>query len=414
MPRTLFYSWQSDLPNNLNRGRIRRAIDDAVAELNKDVDVEDAIRVDQDTQDEPGTPPITDTILRKIEECSVFVPDVSFVVGGEEGRPSPNPNVMIEHGYALSVCGDRRFVPVFNTAFGNWEDLPFDMRHKRRPILYKATEDLDEDERREVRQTLSREILGALEVMAGAGLLETPEVAPQGYVPVEAKDGLGASFLGPGEGLGMNRDEFGTGDDQPLRLREGSKIYMRLWPTEARQEYKNVEVRDLVQKAQLRPMCSNRSGGWSYARNRYGAFSFYAFKGDLSLVIGVTELFKTGEIWGIDTYYLSKVDEDSPTRYVPTTVVMEELVDTLANYLAMARDHLGLAPPLRLKVGMVGVAGYRLAVPRQSFIGSFAGDILEDTIDCETQIDSYDLDTQQYLKPFFDRMFDAAGVLRRQ
>ncbi len=58
MPSTLFYSWQSDLPNNLNRGLIRRAIDDAVAELNKDVDVEDAIRVDQDTQDEPGTPPI--------------------------------------------------------------------------------------------------------------------------------------------------------------------------------------------------------------------------------------------------------------------------------------------------------------------------------------------------------------------
>ena len=183
MPSTLFYSWQSDLPNNLNRGLIRRAIDDAVAKLNKDVGVEDAIRVDQDTQDEPGTPTITDTILRKIEECSVFVPDVSFVVGGAEGRPSPNPNVMIEHGYALSVCGDRRFVPVFNTAFGNWEDLPFDMRHKRRPILYKATEDLGEDERREVRQALSREILGALEVMAGAGLLETTGVAAKARSP---------------------------------------------------------------------------------------------------------------------------------------------------------------------------------------------------------------------------------------
>ena len=183
MPSTLFYSWQSDLPNNLNRGLIRRAIDGAVAELNKDVNVEDAIRVDQDTQDEPGTPPITDTILRKIEECSVFVPDVSFVVGGEEGRPSPNPNVMIELGYALSVCGDRRFVPVFNAAFGKWEHLPFDMRHKRRPILYEATEDLDEDKRREVRQALSREILGALEVMAGAGLLETTGVAAKARSP---------------------------------------------------------------------------------------------------------------------------------------------------------------------------------------------------------------------------------------
>ena len=161
-------------------------------------------------------------------------------------------------------------------------------------------------------------------------------------------------------------------------------------------------------------MCSNRAGGWSYGRNRYGSFSFYAFQSDLSLVIGVTELFNTGEIWGIDTYYLSLVDEDSPTRYVPTTVVMEELVVTLGNYLAVARDHLGLTPPLGLKVGMVGVAGYRLTVPRQSFIGSFAGDILENTIDCETQIDSYDLDTQRCLEPFFDRMFDTAGVPRGQ
>lgn len=410
MPRTLFYSWQSDLPNNLNRARIRRAIDDAVAELNKDLDVEDAIRVDQDTQGAPGSPPITDTILRKIEECGVFIPDVTFIAGGKEDRPTPNPNVMIEYGYALKVCGDKRIIPVFNTAFGRWEDLPFDMRHKRRPILYEAADGMSDEQRREARQDLSKKLLAALQTVAAANLLDTVSIVEEGFRPAEAQDSLGASFLRPGEGLGMNRDEFEPGDDQSLQLRGGSKIYMRLWPTEARQEYNNVEVRDLVQKAKLRPMCSKRSGGWSYARNRYGAFSFYAFRSDLSLVIGVTELFKTGEIWGIDTYYLSLVDEDSPTRYVPTTVVMEELVDTLANYLAMARDHLDLAPPLRLKVGMVGVAGYRLAVPGQSF----AGDILENTIDCETQIDSYDLDAQQYLKPFFDRMFDAAGELRPQ
>lgn len=48
MPITIFYSWQSDLPNNLNRGLIRHALDDAVGKINADLAVEDAIRIDQD------------------------------------------------------------------------------------------------------------------------------------------------------------------------------------------------------------------------------------------------------------------------------------------------------------------------------------------------------------------------------
>jgi len=147
MPITIFYSWQTDHPNNLNRGLIRSALDDAVGKINADLAVEDAIRIDQDTQDTPGSPAITDTILRKIEECEVFVPDVTFVVGSDEDRPSPNPNVMIEYGYALKVCGDQRIIPIFNTAFGDWEKLPFDMRHKRRPRLYEASGELDKEYR---------------------------------------------------------------------------------------------------------------------------------------------------------------------------------------------------------------------------------------------------------------------------
>ena len=135
MAISIFYSWQSDLLNNTNRSLIRRALDDAVKKINIDLSVEEPIRVDQDTQDIPGSPPITETILQKIAECSVFVPDVSFVVGRKEGRLSPNPNVMIEYGYALKVCGDARIIPIFNEASGDWEMLPFDMRHKRRPRL---------------------------------------------------------------------------------------------------------------------------------------------------------------------------------------------------------------------------------------------------------------------------------------
>ena len=412
MPSILFYSWQSDLPNNCNRGLIRRAIDDAVAQLNRELDVEDAVRVDQDTQGEPGSPAIADTILRKIEECTVFIPDVTFIVGSGEARPTPNPNVMVEYGFALRVCGDSRILPVFNSALGRWEDLPFDMRHKRRPILYEANKEMSDEQRREARQELSKQLFAALQVMGEANLLGDVTGRTADFVPAEENDGLGASFLEPDELLGMDRDEMGRRGDSPLRLRDGSKIYLRLWPTELRGEYGNVEVRNIVQAGQLRPMCSGRSGGWSYARNGYGAFSYYTFRNDLESVVGVSQLFRTGEIWGIDTYLLSHTDQATNTRYIPTTMVISELTDTLGNYVGVARDTLGLTPPLGMKVGMAGIANYRLGVPLRRYLHPYTGDVYENTIEYDTRIESYDIDAGECLAPFFDRMYDVAGVRR--
>jgi len=58
-----------------------------------------------------GSPPIVDTILAKIAACDVFVPDVTFMPASGERR-TPNPNVMIEYGYALKTPGPERIVAV--------------------------------------------------------------------------------------------------------------------------------------------------------------------------------------------------------------------------------------------------------------------------------------------------------------
>jgi hypothetical protein len=54
MAISIFYSWQSDRPNNVCRGFIRHALDTAVSRINVSLSVEDAVRVDQDTQGVPG------------------------------------------------------------------------------------------------------------------------------------------------------------------------------------------------------------------------------------------------------------------------------------------------------------------------------------------------------------------------
>jgi hypothetical protein len=136
----IFYSWQSDASNTTNRNFIEDALFKAVKELGRSDDElyepPRDVELDKDTKDVPGQPPIADTIFRKIEDCAVFVADMTFVSKTEAGRLSPNPNVLIEYGWALAKCGHRRIVTVMNTAHGepNETKLPFDLRHYRWPI----------------------------------------------------------------------------------------------------------------------------------------------------------------------------------------------------------------------------------------------------------------------------------------
>ena len=126
----IFYSWQSDLPNRTNRSLIEAALKRAVRQLKRDGVVEDAARVDRDTQGEPGSPDIGATILRKIEEADVFVADVS-IVNEAEGRSFPNPNVLFELGFAMCALGAERVVMVLNSTYGQVDQLPFDLKFKR-------------------------------------------------------------------------------------------------------------------------------------------------------------------------------------------------------------------------------------------------------------------------------------------
>ena len=136
----IFYSWQSDIDGNINRYFILEALENAVKNLkdNGGFDIE----IDQATRDEPGTPDIPDTILKKIDECSIFVADVSFINCRTAKRRTPNPNVLLELGYAVKKLGFEKIILIFNDKFGKPEKLPFDIKH-RRPMQYKYNKSMD-------------------------------------------------------------------------------------------------------------------------------------------------------------------------------------------------------------------------------------------------------------------------------
>jgi len=164
MKKVVFYSWQSDRPNSTNRGFIQQALERAAKAILADDSIEVEPVVDRDTSGIAGSPDIAGAIFAKIAECDAFVPDVSLITPAEAERPCPNPNVLLELGFAIRVLGWERIVMVMNTAYGAPNHLPFDLRG-RRVVTYVMQEGQAEKapERRVLEQRLTADLRGVFE-----------------------------------------------------------------------------------------------------------------------------------------------------------------------------------------------------------------------------------------------------------
>ncbi len=135
----VFYSWQKDSPPSTNRNFIQSALEKAIKELNRDKEIILDVRLEKDTEGVAGSPDIAHTIFDKISNSHIFVGDVSIINSDENPkRLTPNPNVLVELGFAARHLDWDRIICVFNTAYGTIENLPFDLR-PRRILPYKAT-----------------------------------------------------------------------------------------------------------------------------------------------------------------------------------------------------------------------------------------------------------------------------------
>ncbi len=129
--------------------------------------MDEAVRLESDTAGIPGTPDIANTIFAKIRDAGVFVADLTLSSKAESGKRSPNPNVLIELGYAFSAISDARVVSVMNTEFGEAKQLPFDLSHKRWPIQYSlSASDIEDSVKREnVKKSLTESLYSAIRLV---------------------------------------------------------------------------------------------------------------------------------------------------------------------------------------------------------------------------------------------------------
>ncbi len=138
---TVFYSWQSDLPKNVNNYFILNCIRKATKLLKKDGEINVDPRVDKDTLDTPGSPDIIEVIFKKISVSNIFICDITPVYK-YKARNNPNANVLIELGYAVKSIGWSRIICICNIEYGEVDNLPFNIR-KNRISVYSLRSALD-------------------------------------------------------------------------------------------------------------------------------------------------------------------------------------------------------------------------------------------------------------------------------
>lgn len=296
MATKVFFSWQSDTPNPIGRSFLDRALTAALAKLSDDGELQEAARdleLDRDTKGVAGSPPLVDTIFRKIDEAAAVVCDMTFVSSRAGDKKSPNPNVLIEYGWALKAHGHGRVISVMNAAFGTPSEvtLPFDMRHLRFPITYDLPADPPPEKKAAELKALTAKFVEALKP-----ILATEQPATDAFDPRPH----GSS---PGRWTGGDY-ELGTigVTTRALQPPRSPLVWLRLWPAQSQaREWSNTELRAEAWEANSMRAFGATSNMASPFR---GAGYFGVFVGgigpDEDRAIWSTTLFATGEIWGID------------------------------------------------------------------------------------------------------------------
>ena len=368
--QTVFYAWQSDRDSKLTRYFIRDAAEEAIKTLATHPTIEDAERLvlDHDTKGVGGMPDIVHTILDKIDACSIFLADLTFAgksePGTAQGNPKllPNPNVMIELGWAMKSVSANRIISIMNTAFGPPEELPFDLRSRRHPIQYHLPS-WDAADRAEVRKKLVGDLRDAMRLI----LESAPPVAriKEEIADVRAiaretihrdvssfhERVLGKQFHGFQASLGV------------LTL---SLIPEK--PLEPPLDFTDPQMR----RVRLRPIYGNEQYPEIHAR--YCVLIERIAKDDPPFA--VVELQRNGSVFAADGLLLSSAEiptalekkyGDKITGHIPSLAYEKDLIDTVFFYLQLLRAKNNQSA-IHCNIGLFRIRGFIMGVSTSAFV----------------------------------------------
>jgi hypothetical protein len=412
MKLAVFFSWQSDTKPLIGRNFIERALSQAIGRLQQDLSIEQAVReeieIDKDTKGVAGTPPIFDTILKKIDSAAVFLADLTFVGSRLDGSPSPNPNVLIEYGWALKSVGYNRIITVMNSAYGepSKETMPFDMAHLRFPYTFWLTEDADAEARRIARDSLSKyfeqALRGILSDTAFIDFFKSQAPKPKEFVARQPVDGL-ARFRASGFPLGFERNQLallvGSKQRTAITLANGAAAWLRVMPVfDPGKTWLNRDLESVMGSLVTMPL-TEIAGSAAFLESDDGCGFF--FQNRTGWAPAVCFVFQSGEIWAVAAQYASLAD-----YFVLDEAGFCQSLLRSVQYL----QKLGISGPFRWIVGFEGVLNRQLMLKEGSDrpLGVCMANVIELTGEFNE-----DDNPEAALRPFFDKVFDRCGVRRR-
>src|SRR5947209_722298 len=117
----IFYAWQTDRPEKVNRDLIRASALAACERITKTNGWR--VTLDSDTQGVAGMCDIPNVILKKIRNCDIFLGDLTLV-GSAATKPDklfPNANVVFELGFSARHLSFKALIGVMNEAYGEFD-----------------------------------------------------------------------------------------------------------------------------------------------------------------------------------------------------------------------------------------------------------------------------------------------------
>jgi hypothetical protein len=407
MPFTVFLSWQSDR-GSAEQDLIERALNEALERIVGDATVEPAVRqeglaVDRDTKGVGGTPPIVETIFAKIDDAAIFVPDLTFVSTRASGRPAPNPNVLIEYGWALKSLTHRRIVTVMNSHYGkpSPDSMPFDMRHLKFPVEFDLPPRADAASERKVCDALSHSLEEQLRtIIASPGFVspqqpEAPFPTQHALFRFRMEGPIGKTYAGLRE------------EPRDIRLRDAPSYWINLRPVKDNgTRWTTAELKAMATSPTvsiLPPAVYGSGVSVSWLRGDDG-FGMYVPL-DLDVPTSTTVyVFDTGEIWGIDAYHALVND----AIHLP----IDGYVVALNQYRAFLNDKLGIAPPYHLNVGIDRIKDKKVWLPQRTgrmYLENPVGSCIANDV-VHSAVISAEISSRTALRPFFQKILEKCGV----
>ncbi|ASP66421.1 hypothetical protein [Sinorhizobium meliloti] len=348
----VFWSWQSDRTSKVTRNVVEDALRRALLALGDELELDPSDRpeLDHDTRNSPGMAAIADTIFNKIKQSAVFVGDVTSVGKSDGGRDLPNPNVLIELGWAWAHLSHENIILVANKSYGpkKPEQLPFDIRHRRAVVFYQLAKDADADAIESTTVKLSEDLREALRLSLTDWLAAKASApGPSGKPP---RSGDPSVWFEKGT-IFQHQSWHGGGSTQKIGPVEARRIYARVVPegfangiprANAVHTYQGNRAATVLQP--IGP-CASIDGGL----NTDGVLR-YAVSGNGGETWSAAQWFRdTGEIWSFDTHRLAE-----GKFYFGS--VMDALADFVRDCLEILA-HFEAIGHIRIEVGAVGLLG---------------------------------------------------------